>query len=198
MKKINQSEEGLHYKVEVTDKNGKVILVKSAPSQSYCKSWNQSWDVQSNANTFPSMTDVNTAAISPNAKRRADVFNAVAAIGITTQGIRVGRGSTGVTISDTKLETPCTEGTGANQFSHQAMSFTAPAVVGGTISFTLKRNLINNSGNSISVTEIGCQTLQPDSNDSPHYVLAFRDVFGAISVPNGGGITVTYTISVTV
>lgn len=196
--KINQSEEGLHYSIEVFDKTGIVIFAKTARSESYCKSWNQSWCLEMNANVLPVITDVTGAAIAPNAKRRSDVFAAFALAGITTQGIRVGLGNAAVTINDTKLQTPCIEGTAANQFLHQVMVFTAPAVVGGTISFTLKRSMINNSGGAISVAEIGCQTLQPDSNDSPHYIMAFRDVVGPISVPNGGGITVTYTISVTV
>ncbi|GAI90274.1 unnamed protein product, partial [marine sediment metagenome] len=61
-------------------------------------------------------------------------------------------------------------------------------------SFTLSRLMVNNSGVSISVTEIGCYVL------GFNYVyLGFRDVLpGAVAVPDGGSITVIYTIAVTV
>ncbi|GAH64041.1 unnamed protein product, partial [marine sediment metagenome] len=113
-------------------------------------------------------------------------------------GIRVGKGSTAVAIDDYALETPLGEGTGVDEFNHQAVTFTGPAVVGPTCSFTVKRILLNNSGVTISgIREIGQYMSMPIPTGA--YGLSFRDVLpGAVSVPDGGSITVIYTIAVTV
>jgi len=193
MKKIKQHEEGLAFTIEVKDKNGKIIFTKTAPSKSYCKSWNQAYNKACGGS--PSVTDYLgvTAAVG----LFAAWGDAGAPIGTITSGIRAGLGSNAVTISDTALQTYCMEGTGANQFNHQAVTFTAPAVVGSTISFTVKRIMINNSAAGIAVTEIGLQGLVYQSG-TPHYCLFCRDVFGAITIPIGGSMSVTYTLSVTV
>ncbi|MBA7699494.1 hypothetical protein ES703_108191 [subsurface metagenome] len=124
-----------------------------------------------------------------------------AAIGEILKGIRVGKGTTAVAITDYALESPCGEGVGADEFEHQLLEFTVPSVLASTCSFTITRTMINNSGAAIAgIKEIGCyclfRRLEPAE---AHYALAFRDVPGsALSIPDGGSITVTYTIPVTV
>jgi len=118
-----------------------------------------------------------------------------AAIGNTLMGIRVGKGSTAVAIDDYALETPLEEGTGLDEFNHQVVAFTTPAVVGSTCSFTVSRVMINNSGATITgIREIGAYMVI-----FSWYALGFRDVLPSpVYVPHGGSITVTYTIKVTV
>ena len=107
----------------------------------------------------------------------------------------MGAGTTAVAIDDYNLETPLGEGTGVDELSHQAVEFTEPSVAGSTCSFTLRRIMINNSGSTITgIKEIGCLVVQ-----YLYCYLGFRDVLGtALDVPDGGAITVEYTIGVTV
>ena len=109
--------------------------------------------------------------------------------------LRVGKGTTAVAIDDYALESPCEEGTGTDEFNHQAMGKTEPSVIGSTCSFTVTRAMVNNSGATISgIREIGSYVRGYD-----WYFLGFRDVLGGpVSIPDGGAITVTYTLSVTV
>jgi len=187
-------EESLSYSVEVRDKEGRIIKRVSAPSRSYVEQWNQLINTKmSDANKTIRDTDGIEQDIVPSAW----LFIGTAVIGDITRGIRVGKGATAVAIDDYALETPCGEGTGTDEFNHQAVVFTAPAVVGSTCSFTLKRIMVNNSGATISgIREIGqylSLTLVALRG------LGFRDVLpSAVTVLDGGSITVIYTIAATV
>jgi hypothetical protein len=125
----------------------------------------------------------------------AYALNANSAVGITAYGIRVGKGSTPVAIDDYALETPCEEGTGTDEFEHQTFNYTVPTTLGGTRSFTVKRIMVNNSGAPIDVQEIGIYVRMRSSYNA----MGVRDVLpGAVTVPDGGSITVIYTFAATV
>ncbi|MBA7679523.1 hypothetical protein ES703_87820 [subsurface metagenome] len=183
-------EETLTYRVVVTDRNGKVLDDISAPSRSYVKQWNQILNVQADQTT-ETIKDITGA--NRTIEERTSNLEAKYAL----YGVRVGKGSTPVTINDYKLEAACGAGTGVDQFNHQANYYTVPAVVGSTCSFTLKRTLINNSGAIITgVIELGVYV---EMYGTDYLGLGFRDVLGAgVDVPDGGAITVEYTIGVTV
>jgi len=188
----SKAEESLSYSVEVRDKQGRVLQRLSAPSRSYVQQWNQFLNVHtSGAGKTIKDTGGTNRSIAPNSGN----FRCNAGISQTANGLRVGKGTTAVAITDYALETPLGEGTGTDEFEHQAVTLTTPAVAGPTCSFTLKRIMINNSGATISgIKEIGCYVRMVAS-----YHLGFRDVLpSAVSVPDGGSITVIYTIAVTV
>lgn len=190
-----KKEESLSYSVEVRDKEGQVIKRISAPSRSYVEQWNQILNVQaSQANKTIKDTGGTDRSIVPWGYQPTPD----AGIGVITFGLRVGKGTTAVAIDDYALETPLGEGVGLDEFNHQAVTFTEPSVVGSTCSFTVKRIMLNNSGATITgIREIGCYVRGSDG--VTRYFLAFRDVLpGGVTVPNGGSITVTYTIAVTV
>lgn len=190
-------EESLSYVVEVTDKEGRVLQCISAPSHSYVEQWNQLMDIQtSTGNKTLKTTDGVDRTIRPYATS----FGMVAGIADVSYGIRVGKGTTAVAIDDYALETPYAEGTGLDQFSHQAVEFTAPSVAGSTCSFTVRRVMVNNSGATISgIKEIGDYIKCRESIGTDKSLLGFRDVLpSTLSVPDGGAITVTYTLAVTV
>lgn len=184
--------EVLSYSVEVRDKEGRVLRRISAPSKSYVQQWNQVINIQAKgtASTL-TVTDGSTASIGIASNN----LSLAAGIGAATYGIRVGKGTTAVAIDDFALETPLEQGAGLDQFAHQAETFTVPAVVGPTCSFTTSRIMINNSGAIITgIREIGAYMIMEAKKG-----LGFRDVLpGAVTVPDGGSITVTYTIAVTV
>ncbi|MBA7678521.1 hypothetical protein ES703_86797 [subsurface metagenome] len=188
-----KKEESLSYSVEVRDKEGRVIQRISAPSRSYVEQWNQILNVQASQ---ISKTVKDTGGTDRSVQAYSFNLNVGYAIGEIKIGIRVGKGTTAVAITDYALETPLVEGTGTDEFNHQAQTFTEPAVVGSTCSFTVKRIMVNNSGATISgIREIGCYIWMWPA----YYALGFRDVLpSAVYVPHGGSITVTYTIKVTV
>lgn len=188
-------EEGLSYEVVVRDKNRKVLERIAAPSRSYVSAWNQCLYVL-NRHTGYTITD--TGGTGRYISFSSSVLRANAGAGEIGYGIRIGKGTTPVTINDYALEIPCGEGTGVDQFLHQAMSRSEPTVVGLDCSFWHRRVMVNNSGSTISgIREIGCYVMMKYS--PRYYALAHRDVLLLpVSVPDGGSITVTYALKVTV
>jgi len=190
VKHTKKIEESLSYTVEVRDKEGRIIQRTSAPSRSYVEQWNQLLNVQASQ---AGKTVKDTSGADRSVSKSSGLFLCNAGIGVVIYGLRVGKGTTAVAIDDYALESPLGEGTGTDEFNHQAVTFTEPAVVGSTCSFTVKRIMINNSGATISgIKEIG-------NYQSGYLCLGFRDVLpSAVSVDHGGSISVTYTIAVTV
>lgn len=184
---------GLDYLVEVKDKDGKLLQRVSAPSKSFVRQW---YDIMSAHADDASRTCKDTGGIDRNVSPDDWDWYAGGGLGVTTYGIRVGKGTTAVTISDYKLETPIEHGTGLDQLDHLGTTWEEPAVVGSTCSFWIRRSMVNNSGSTITgIKEIGVYNRFTAS----YYMLGFRDVLpSAVYIPHGGSITVTYTIGVTV
>ena len=182
----------LTYVVVVTDREGRVLRRIDAPSRSFVEQWNKVINVPAK---LDASTIKDTGGVDRSVALSGSNLRIKAPAGVITYGIRVGKGSTAVTISDYSLETPLLEGVGVDQLNHLLMVSTEPSVVGSDCSFTITRSMINNSGATISgVREIGAY-MQMDA----YYGLAFRDILpSAVYVPHGGAITVTYTIKVTV
>lgn len=110
--------------------------------------------------------------------------------GDTTRGNVVGTGTTVPGNTDYELATPIAHGTGAGQLSYQGQTTLDAAVVGANVDLTMQRAMINNSGASITVNEIGIHF--QDAN--PYTYLAVRDKLAAgVAVPAGSTITVQYT-----
>ena len=195
MTEIMKLKEGLSYEVVVRDKHGKILERIATLSRSYVSAWNQCLYV---LNRHTSFTITDTGGTVRSISYSSSVLRANAGVGEIDHGIRVGKGTTPVTINDYALETPCGEGTGVDQFLHQAMAASSPAAAGSDCSFWVRRVMVNNSGSTISgIREIGCYVM---TKYSPRYcALGYRDVLpGSVSVPDGGSITVTYTLKVTV
>jgi len=194
MKENMTLQESLFYEVVVRDRRGKVLERIVAPSRSYVSAWNQLLNVL-NAHTGKYITDVDGA--SQYISYSSSVLRANAGAGDISYGIRIGKGTTPVSINDYALENPCGEGTGVDQFLHQAMAAGSPSVVGADCSFWHRRVMVNNSGSTVSgIQEIGCYVMM---KYSPQYIgLGYRDVLlVSVSIPDGGSITVTYTLKVT-
>jgi len=187
-------EESLTYTVEVRDKEGRVLQHISAPSRSYVQGWNKLVNILASG-TSKTITD--TAGNPILIPKHAVDLKLNAGLSIDLFGLRIGKGTTAVAITDFALESPCEEGTGLDEFNHQAVTFTEPSVAGPTCSFTVKRTMINNSGALISgIKEISAYPAHAGTGSGT--VLGFRDVLGtAVDVPDGGAITVEYTIGVT-
>jgi len=186
--------EGLSYEVVIQDKHGKVLERIAVPSRSYVKAWNQCLYV---LNRHSGYTITDTGGTGRSISYSSSVLRANAGVGEIGYGIRIGKGTTPVTINDYALEIPCGEGTGVDQFLHQAMAASSPTVAGSDCLFWVRRVMVNNSGPTISgIREIGCYVMMKYS--PRYYALGYRDVLpGSVSIPDGGSITVTYTLKVT-
>ena len=189
---MKQAIEVLTYVVVVTDREGRVLRRIEAPSRSFVEQWNKVINVQAKQ-TASTIKD--TGGVDRSVAAHGNNLRIHAAAAVILYGIRVGKGSTAVTISDYQLETPLAEGVGVDQLTHLAMVYTEPSVAGSDRSFTITRNMLNNTGATIS----GVRELGAYMRIGNYYGLAFRDVLpSAVYVPHGGSITVTYTIKVTV
>ena len=190
----------LSYKVEVTDKDGRVVQGEEGPSHSYVRQWNEILHLQAAAiyiggGGVVKMTDGSTES---NAYYSVRSFASNAGIGVDRSGLRVGKDSTPVSINDYALGAPIAQGTGLDQLEHQLTYFTAPSVAGLTLSFSIQRSFVNHSGATISgIREIG-NYVEFTGSMFGRVALGFRDVLGSsFSIPDGGAITVTYTLKVT-
>ena len=120
-------------------------------------------------------------------------FSVQASSGNDNYGILIGSGNTPNTATQCSLET---------KISNSTMSYGSTTVENGlsandstnTVTFTITRQFTNNSGSTQTVAEVGLAI-----NGYSTYPLIARDVLSSsVSVPNGGTLTVTYTIELTV
>ncbi len=186
-----QLTEQLFYEVVVTDKAGQEVFREARISHSYTELWNK----VINAHTrMGSNTIKDTGGVDRTVGRSSSNLRANAGAGDVNFGIRVGKGSTPVDISDYALAVPVEEGTGVDQLSHHEVQNSQPVVSAPDCSFTIWRVMFNNTGGTVSgIREIGCYVII-----GGYYGLAFRDVLaGPASIPFGGAMTVTYTLKVT-
>jgi len=193
--------EPLAYEIIVTDRKGQVVRRIKAPSRSYVEAWNKIRSAM--AHSAPESTNYRVVkditGTNRNIYYRYNNLYCYGNIGEVDKGIRAGKGSTPVAISDYVLEIPIDEGGGVDQLKHQLTYFTSPAVAGDTCSFITYRSLVNDSGAEIAgIREIGLYVKAGKQGDSEYSFLAVRDVLpGGVSIPDGGAITVRYTLAVT-
>ena len=119
-------------------------------------------------------------------------FSVEAPSGNTNYGILIGSSNQSNSTSVCSLYSPITSGVdyGTTSVASQLNINSTQ----GTISFTITRQFTNNSGSSITVQEVG---LAIQGNGC--YPVLARDVLtSSVTVPNGGSLTVTYTIELTI
>uniref|UniRef100_A0A6M3Y0Z1 Uncharacterized protein n=1 Tax=viral metagenome TaxID=1070528 RepID=A0A6M3Y0Z1_9ZZZZ len=185
-----------YYTIEVRDKEGKLLSRERRKSRSYVQQWNELVCVQVGQKAALSMKD--TGGTDRDITTNGYNFAVTGGVGADSLGVVVGTGSTAVTIADYALAVKCDEGTGANQLNYLACTVSDPTVLAPSCSFTILRSALNNSGSTITVAEIGVYMLGRYGTTS-YYFLAIRDVLTTTqTVPDGGAITVVYTLKVTV
>ena len=117
------------------------------------------------------------------------------AVGISTQGIVIGRGTTAESFESYSLATEVTHGASSNQMSYSAQTATSRDYDAGLkkLTATFVRVFNNNSGASIDVSEVGIYVYAHVNK-----FMFCRDLLAsAVTVPNAGQLTVTYTIEMT-
>ena len=112
--------------------------------------------------------------------------------GDASYGIQVGTGTAANSTSTYALASQIANGTGSGQLSYGSHSYASWTA--GNTSTNIYRTFINNSGASITISEVGLVTAS-----HPGKFMILRDVLSSsFTVANGGSFVVQYTISITV
>jgi len=179
--------------ITIKDKDGKIIKVHNQKSHSFVANF---LDI---IGTLFANTTYNVTTTSGNAFGYAvgETVNLnCGSPGIC--GIVIGTGTATPTPNDYRLELPIANGTGSGQLVYSNPTFTKPSVSGNTTSMTISQTFQNQSGASITVTEVGMIAAVWSSSITTQYVLITHDLLSSpITIPNGGVMAITYTISVT-
>jgi len=184
--------ERLWYAIVTRDRQGKVVSRERRKSHSFLKQWNQLVYVQMKQ---AALSIKDTTEVPRNVNDKTENFAMNATAGATAFGIRVGTGNTPVDIEDFALETPIAQGVGAGQMEHLVCTVPTSVVAPPSCYFVVSRSIVNNSGGVITVREAAIYM----RIDTSWYACGIRDVLVAPqAVPNGGAITIDWTIGVTV
>ena len=187
----DMKKERLWYAIVTRDRYGKVVARERHKSRSFLKAWNQLVYVQVH-DRVETITD--TGGVGQGISDHENNFG-MAGVG-TTYGIRVGTGNTPVDIEDCALETPIDPGVGPDQMEHLVCTVATSVVAAPSCSFLVSRSIVNNSGGVITVREAG---IYMKIGTLPWYGCGIRDVLDTPqAVPDGGAITIDWTIGVTI
>ena len=180
----------LWYSVVVRDRHGKIVSRERRKSRSLVRQYNQSLYCHLNQSACD-ILDI--GGISRSVSPHATTLHMNAPASNITYGIVFGIGTTAVVIGDYDIETLIAEGAGAGQFNYLICTVSLSSVSAPNCGYVVSRSAVNNSGGLITVRESGIRYLQDGFN-----FLCVRDVFGTPQdVPNGGSMTVNYTLRVT-
>lgn len=178
----------LSYEVIVRDKNGKVIHRERRVSRSWLENYNHMMFgafISENV----TVTDLDGSPVEVPGPGYYS-FWCKGGANVDYQGVVIGTDDTAVTISDYKLGTQIAHGGGAGEMQYLATVIPSPTVDATSSFYTLTRQFIDQSGSSITVREIGIY-----GRAGSIYIGYARDVLGTPAVvPDGGGLTVIYTV----
>ncbi len=183
----------LWYSVVVRDRKGKVVSREQRKSRSFLKQWNQLvYILLTGVGTTVKFTD----GVERAGELHANNFEVNGDYG-DIEGIVIGTGNTAPTISDYVMEALIANGSGAGEMDYQLTAVAASVVSAPNCGFLVERAFVNNSGAEITVRESGIIAYCGASAGSRR-VCGIRDVFGTPqAVPNGGSLSVNYTLRVT-
>jgi len=209
--------------VTIKDKNGKIIKQHKQHSHSFLMNF-ATIIAQEMLNSYGSSNNYYNFRVTAGswysynftASNISNILTILDGANDSTYGIVVGTGTATPTPNDYNLQNQIINGTGSGQLSYGAHTFSPTPASGGIIaqtttptsgvltpsgnvtSFQVSRTFQNQSGASITVSEVGIITKALLSDTSPNYILLIHDLLSsAITIPNGGVMAITYTISVT-
>ncbi|MBI4186271.1 MAG: hypothetical protein HY530_02050 [Chloroflexi bacterium] len=187
----------LWYSVVVRDSQGKFISRECRKSRSFLRQWNDIiWAQVTGASGYIKRIDGNeTWGIAPISENL--LMTSVGGVE-ANQSIVVGSDNTPVTISDYALKTQIAHGSGAGQLNHQAATVNESVVSGPNCGFVVERAFVNNSGGDVTVRESAIY-VRMKGPVYYGYACVVRDVLTMPqTIPNGGSLSMSYTLRVTV
>lgn len=111
-----------------------------------------------------------------------------------TVGIVIGTGTTAVQLGDYKLEAQIAHGTDSGEMEYDLGYFDDVEVGTSEVTQTLTRTFANESGDSITVNEIGMYASFFDTSGVQHSVGIIRDIISPIIVEDTYSVTVQYDV----
>jgi len=179
-----------YLKIKVINEKGKCIYYRRYRSRSFVANFiNALFTLLSGQG----VTNVNTGGstyttASGFAMQVADTSND------DSYGIQIGAGTTAPAITDDKLTSLIPNGTSAGQMQYGAVTVMSPVIntTNNTGYITVTRAFTNNSGGSITVSEVGL-VAHYDYNNT----LIIHDLLPTpITVPNGSTLSIAYEIQI--
>jgi len=118
--------------------------------------------------------------------------------------IQVGSGKQSNPYTATALAAPIANGSGTGQLLYGQPSVSqTPSVSGSSVYFTISQTFNNQSGGTVTITELGIimnlylHNPSANANQNLGQFLMWYDVLSSsISIPNGGSLTIYYTFTV--
>jgi len=192
----------LWYKAIVQDHNGKVLSKEEEKSRSFLGLWNKMIWTQMTGASYPALmvTDINGNSWPLGVGTSGNNFRMNGGAENPNMGVVIGTSDTPVDVSDYRLGALIAQGFGVGQMDYMAMVINASVVADPNCDFLMSRQMANNSGGLITVRESGIYVMMERSLSpfTAAYGCGVRDVFTTPQdVPDGGGITVEYTLRVT-
>jgi len=192
----------LWYKAIVRDRNGKVLSQEEEKSRSFLGLWNKMMWTQITNASYPALmvTDINGSSWPLGVGTSGNNFRMNAGVENAAMGIVIGTSNTPVAITDYRMGALIAQGFSAGQMDYMAMVINASVVADPNCDFFMSRQMANNSGGLITVRESGIYVMMERSLSpfTAAYGCGVRDVFTTPQdVPDGGGITIEYTLRVT-
>lgn len=167
-------QQGLLVSVRIYDRKGRFLREIVQPAHSYVVAWPSILNFQWNNSVDTTATDTGGTLRTLNGTGFILANGAAAA---TTKGIVLGTGTNAVAMTDTALQTQIAEGTGAGQLSHGAVQFYPVDSAGANPRYVnISRGFQNNSGASISPTEVGLYVTHTTTTGSPASFCVCRDL----------------------
>jgi len=192
----------LWYKAIVQDHNGKVLSKEEEKSRSFLGLWNKMIWTQMTGASYPALmvTDINGNSWPLGVGTSGNNFRMNGGAENPNMGVVIGTSDTPVDVSDYRLGALIAQGFGVGQMDYMAMVINASVVADPNCDFLMSRQMANNSGGLITVRESGIYVMMERSLSpfTAAYGCGVRDVFTTPQdVPDGGGITIEYTLRVT-
>ena len=185
-----------YLKVKVIDKNGKCIYYRRYRSRSFVVNFlrtiftNLSGQSINNVNTSGGSYSIGTTDnIIVNDGSNDDSY-----------GILIGKGTSAPSIIDSNLSQVISNGASVGQMQYSAVSVTGAVTNTSTNTgyITVTRTFTNNSGSSITVSEVGLVAWSGNETfQTNQYYLIIHDLLPSpITVPNGSSLSISYEIQV--
>jgi hypothetical protein len=192
----------LWYKAIVRDRDGKVLSQEEKKSRSFLGLWNKMIWTQMTGASYPALmvTDISGNPWPLGVGTSGNNFRMNGGAENPNMGIVIGTSDTPVDVSDYRLGALIAQGLGAGQMDYMAMVINASVVADPSCDFFMSRQMANNSGGLITVRESGIYVMMERSLSpfTAAYGCGVRDVFTTPQdIPDGGGITIEYTLRVT-
>ncbi len=194
-------EASLYIATTIKDRDGEVIhRTVRRPSRSYIQGWEWLICAQFLGSSNPSTAlgpVMDVTGTNRNLRTCGIPFRCNGLAATPDPGIRIGTSDAPVMINQHGLQAIISQGVGVSMVEHQAQTYFFTGVVGNQCSFLTSRVFVNNSGALINVRETGLYMTGYDSGTQGRTFMVARDLISE-DVPDGGSVTITYTVRILV